>query len=150
MRGSNTDVGVSAGGDELPHGCRRSRSPAACPLRPTQCALRGAVRAGDEVTQTAQGRVQCRLRHQSGVHGRGGSKRAAAVHSRRVGERWPRGRGWVFDELRSGRNISLACTASKGGGTQVLNMRVGESNWCIAPPLLISSKGECDKHRALC
>eukprot|EP00965_Chrysotila_dentata_P044829 1489457-Pleurochrysis_carterae.AAC.1 len=54
--------------------------------------------------------------------------RAAAVHSRRVSERDPRGRGWVVNQLRSCRTISLARTANKGGGTQVLNMRVGESN----------------------
>eukprot|EP00965_Chrysotila_dentata_P094827 3136271-Pleurochrysis_carterae.AAC.4 len=62
----------------------------------------------------------------SGVHGRGGVGRAAAVHSRRVGELGPCGPRWVVDQPRCGRTNSLTRTASKGGGTQGLNMRVGD------------------------
>eukprot|EP00965_Chrysotila_dentata_P080344 2650607-Pleurochrysis_carterae.AAC.1 len=42
-----------------------------------------------------------------------------------------------------GRVISLA------NRTEVLNMRVGETKRCVAPTVLIASKGKGDEDRAL-
>eukprot|EP00965_Chrysotila_dentata_P151667 5012723-Pleurochrysis_carterae.AAC.1 len=141
VRGNDTGVvGVSTGGVRLVERvaaagraltpeAARAHTVAACCACHTRCPWRG-----------------------SGVHGRGGGVRAAAVQPRRVDERGLR--GWVVKSRRSGRIISLARTAAGCGGTEVLNMgpqcRWGEFYRRIASSMFVGSGGKSDKHRTLC
>eukprot|EP00965_Chrysotila_dentata_P165226 5455597-Pleurochrysis_carterae.AAC.1 len=83
----------------------------------------------------------------SGVHGRGGDGRAAAVHSRRVGEcaglLRPRD---AIGERRSRRIIRLARTARRGRGGEAFNyMRMGNPHGCIPTTVVVEGKGKGDQ-----
>eukprot|EP00965_Chrysotila_dentata_P179343 5922128-Pleurochrysis_carterae.AAC.1 len=89
MRGSNTGVGVSTGGDGLSALLPSVAFAGGLPPEANAVRARGAAQA-PEVTRARTVAVCC-ARHTrppwrgSGVHGRGGGGRAAAVHARRVG-----------------------------------------------------------------
>eukprot|EP00965_Chrysotila_dentata_P255251 6212156-Pleurochrysis_carterae.AAC.1 len=105
-----------------------------------------AVRAGTvAVCCACHGR---RPWHGSSVHCRDGGGRAAAVRSRRVGERGLH--GWVVSSRRSVRSISLARTAVGAFGSEFFNLGVEESHQRVASSSFVSSKGECDEHGTPC